>query len=333
MNKKCLGCGVLLQDNNSLIEGYTTSLNNDYCMRCFKMINYGEYEFVTKANEEYIKLLQKIGKKKDLVLLVVDVLNIPCNLTEVTKYFLNNKIILVINKKDTLPLSIKEEKIIDYFKKDITSFCDIVFVSGLKNYNLDNLMFSINKYKTSDNIYVVGNTNAGKSTLINKLIKDYSIDTPKITISPMPSTTLDEITIKLSSFNLIDTPGLVDDGNILNYVDTKVIKKISCKKEIKPRTYQIKENQSLILDNIIRIDYHEKDRNSFTFFISNDLDIKKLNSKNNNLLHELPFENIIVRAGKDLVIDGLGFIKIRDNCHISIYKNSKIKVFTRDNLI
>ena len=27
--KKCLGCGVLLQDENILQEGYTTSIEND----------------------------------------------------------------------------------------------------------------------------------------------------------------------------------------------------------------------------------------------------------------------------------------------------------------
>ena len=32
--KYCLGCGVKLQDENVLGEGYTTSLDNDLCQRC-----------------------------------------------------------------------------------------------------------------------------------------------------------------------------------------------------------------------------------------------------------------------------------------------------------
>ena len=31
--KKCMGCGVILQDENILQEGYTTSLENDICQR------------------------------------------------------------------------------------------------------------------------------------------------------------------------------------------------------------------------------------------------------------------------------------------------------------
>lgn len=37
MIKKCIGCGAILQDNNPLIEGYTTVLTNDLCKRCFRM--------------------------------------------------------------------------------------------------------------------------------------------------------------------------------------------------------------------------------------------------------------------------------------------------------
>ena len=58
MNRKvCQGCGILLQDENVLQEGYTTNLENDICQRCFRMKNYGEYQSVAKTNEEYMKIL------------------------------------------------------------------------------------------------------------------------------------------------------------------------------------------------------------------------------------------------------------------------------------
>ena len=59
--KRCAGCGVLLQDENILQEGYTTNLENDLCQRCFRMKNYGEYQVVTKSNEEYIEILKSVG--------------------------------------------------------------------------------------------------------------------------------------------------------------------------------------------------------------------------------------------------------------------------------
>ena len=55
--KTCMGCGVKLQDENVLQEGYTTSLDNDICQRCFRLKNYGEYQMVTKSNDEYLEIL------------------------------------------------------------------------------------------------------------------------------------------------------------------------------------------------------------------------------------------------------------------------------------
>ena len=73
--KHCQGCGVLLQDENVLQEGYTTSLENDLCQRCFRMRNYGEYKVVVKSNEEYLQIIEMVAKTKDLVLYVTDLLN------------------------------------------------------------------------------------------------------------------------------------------------------------------------------------------------------------------------------------------------------------------
>ena len=333
MNKKCLGCGITLQDNNILIEGYTTDIRNDYCKRCFKMKNYGEYEFVTKSNEEYIELLKNIGKTKSLVLYVVDLLSIPNDLNKIKEYLKNNKIILVLNKKDALPLSIKDEKIINYFKEQELDFLDYVVISASKNYNLDKLMSLIKKYRVYKDVYVVGNTNAGKSTLINKIISNYSIEEGKITISPMPSTTLSEIKIPIKDYYLIDTPGLVDDGNLLNFSDSKMIKKISPKKEIKPRTYQLKKGQSLIIEDFLRIDYLEGEKNSFTIFMSNDLNVKRINSKRHDNLKDLSVREFNTKFNNDLVINGLGFIKIVFETKLNIYLDKDIDVWSRKSLI
>ena len=58
--KICIGCGAKLQDQNISLEGYTGNIENDICSRCFRMKNYGEYQVVTKSNEEYLKILKGI---------------------------------------------------------------------------------------------------------------------------------------------------------------------------------------------------------------------------------------------------------------------------------
>ena len=173
--------------------------------------------------------------------------------------------ILVLNKIDVLPKSVKEEKIVNYLKSKDINFEEVIVISANKNYNIDYLLKRIKYYQTSKNVYVVGHTNAGKSSLINKLIKNYSDKEQELTMSPLPSTTLNVVTIEINDhLTLIDTPGLVDSGSILNQLDEKMMKKISPKKEIKPRTYQIRKGQSIVIEDLIRIDYVEGEKNSFT---------------------------------------------------------------------
>ena len=334
MNKYCLGCGVRLQDNNVLLEGYTNDISKDLCKRCFRLKHYGEYEMVTKSNDEYIEIIKNVGKTKSLVLYVVDLISIPQDLGKIKEYLKNNKIILVLNKKDMLPLSVTDKKIMEYIKslyEDL--FVDVVVVSANKNYNLDKLMKVIKKNRVYKNVYVVGNTNAGKSTLINKLIANYSIDTSLITISSMPSTTLNEIKIPFKDFFLIDTPGLVSSHNIINYIDEDNIKKLSSQKEIKPRTYQIKRGQALIFEDFLRIDYIEGDKNSFTVFASNNINVKRINGNRHETLKNLSRKEITLKYHEDIVIEGFGFIKTILEGKVYVYVDKDVSVFTRKSMI
>ena len=333
--KRCEGCGVALQDQNVLQEGYTTNLENNLCQRCFRMKNYGEYQVVTKSNDEYIEILKEVGKTKDLVIYVTDLLNIEKNINQI-RTIIPNKMILVLNKMDVLPKSVKEEKLKKYLMNDDdNSFEEIIVISTEKNYNIDYLLKRIKFYQTSRNVYVVGHTNAGKSSLINKLIKNYSDKTQELTMSPLPSTTLNMVNIEINDYlTLIDTPGLVDVGSILNHVSAEMVKKISAKKEIKPRTYQLRKNQSIIIEDLVRIDYVEGERNSFTLFISNDLKVRRLLNLFNN--SELKDKNKItynMKYDEDLAISGLGFVKIVDKGVINVYIDKDVDTFTRKSLI
>ena len=332
-SKKCSGCGVFLQNENMTQEGYVLNLEDDLCQRCFRMKNYGEYQVVAKSNEEYLDIIKSVGETKDLVLYVTDLLNIEKDLLEIRK-LLSNKMILVLNKKDVLPKSVKEEKLIHYFEEMNINFEDIIVISVEKNYNIDYLMSRIKVNQTSKNVYVVGHTNAGKSTLINKLIKNYSENTQELTMSPLPSTTLNTVSIILNDYlTLIDTPGLVDARSLVNYVDKDMLKKISPKKEIKPRTYQLRKNQSIIIEDILRIDYKEGEKNSFTLYISNDLKTKRFINHNHQDLKDLSKTTYEMKYDEDIVINGLGFIKIVNRGVVDIYLDQNIESFVRKSLI
>jgi len=333
MIKKCIGCGSILQTKDITNDGYVREENYEVstlCERCFKIRNYGEYKVVEKSNKDFIPILENIGKTNDLVILVVDLFNVSNNLEQIKKY-MNNDILLVLTKRDILPLSVYDEKLKSYFEKLNMNVIDTVLISSMKNKNFDELMDKIYKYKKSDNVYVVGYTNAGKSTMINKIIYNYFNKDIEITTSMLPSTTLNSIEIKLSdSLTIIDTPGILNEGDLSNFVDIKTLKKITPKKELKPITYQIKSSQSIIVDDIARIDI--TDNNSVTLYLSNALNIERTFTPKDKLsnLEKYDFD---INDNQDIVISGLGFLKFVKKGHIVIYSLPNIDIFVRDNLI
>ena len=330
--KYCLGCGVKLQDENVLSEGYTTSLDKEYCQRCFRIKNYGEYQVVTKSNDEYLEILKSVGETKDLVLYIADLLNIEEDINKIRE-IIPNKMILVLNKRDVLPKSVKDEKIIEYFNKYDNEFSKVIVISSEKNYNIDYLLKQIKLYQTTNNVYVVGHTNAGKSTLINKLLRNYSTSDRELTISPLPSTTLNTVEIEINEYlTLIDTPGLIDSGSIVNYISDDDFKKINPKKEIKPKTFQVKKGQSIIVDKFFRIDYVEGEKNSFTFYVSNNLKVRRISNRHDDL-KDLQKRTYDIGYNEDLCINGLGFVKMVNKGTVNIYLDSRVSTYKRNNLI
>ena len=263
----CLGCGSKLQSIDSSKEGYIreNNISSKLCERCFRIRNYGEYKTVVKDNNDFEPILKKIGTTNSLVILVIDLFMMNKDFDVLTKN-LNNDILLVFTKRDVLPKIVNDQKFIEYAKNLGIDYKDIVITSSNKNYGLDLLMEKINQYKKDKNVYVIGYTNAGKSTLINKIIYNYSNLDRTITTSILPSTTINSVEININDdLTLIDTPGLIDNNSLINIVDVKMLKRILPNKEIKPITYQIKSKQTIFVDELVRIDLNDK--NNLIFYL------------------------------------------------------------------
>ena len=325
MIKKCTGCGIILQTEDINKEGYTENIDNELCLRCFKLKNYGEYKAVTLNNKDYTDILNSIPKDA-LVVYLTSLLNI--NLEYINKF---NNVILVLTKKDLLPKSVQDYKLINYISNITNNYLDIEIISSIKNYNLDSLLNKIKKYnKSNKEMYFVGMTNSGKSTLINKLTKNYTDKQLEVTTSLYPSTTLNKIEINLDNLKIIDTPGLLNEGSILNSLSLKEIKKITPKKEIKPRSYQLKGKGSLVIEDYIRLDYYTD--NNITIYIANNLNITKM-THNNPKLKECKKITFNLEKDKDIVIEDLCFIKFTKKGKVDIYTKYDINIYERNNLI
>ena len=324
MIRKCIGCGIELQSENKDKIGFVQNEKQELCERCFKLKNYGEYQPVNLNNNDFQKIIDTIPANS-LVIYVTSLLNL--NLDYLYKF---KNVLIVLTKKDLLTKSTKDYKIINYIKKNYHNYLDIEVISSIRNYNLDNLFKKIKKYGNRKPIYFVGLTNSGKSTLINKIIKNYADNNKEITTSLYPSTTLNIINIKIGNLKIIDTPGLLGEKSIINSLTSNEIKRITPKKEIKPRNYQLKGETSLLIDKYIRLDTHIND--NIAVFLSNNLKIIKVGKDNQKFKKNYKY-SVTIQKNQDIVIEDLCFIKFQKEADIEIYSPYQINILKRDNLI
>ena len=156
MIKKCTGCGVELQTENKEKEGFVEDINNKLCTRCFKLKNYGEYKEVSLDNEDFTKILKEIPKES-LVVYLTSLLNINLDYLE----NLNN-VILVLTKKDLLPKSVQDYKLINYIKNITNNYLDIEIISTIKNTVWDNCLFVAPILESNPNSFFLSITEIAK---------------------------------------------------------------------------------------------------------------------------------------------------------------------------
>ena len=310
MNKKCLGCGVTLQNTNEEAPGYTKSLDMDYCMRCFRLIHYREFLKLPVSYDE-TKILNCIEKKKGFVFYFVDFLNI-CKETLDHYHRIKAPKMLVISKSDIIPKSIYLKKVKDWLQQEFGVKEQILFINQTSKQSKKKIL-EIMENREEKRFYFLGITNAGKSTFLNGLLDMLEEENRHIAVSEMPDTTLDFIEIKLSIGTIYDSQGFS-----YHYLDTEdaLIRVANNKIEIKPVTYQMKENESLILENLIRINSNKK--NSITFFGSANLKLQKVYENNIRLKNSYKIV-LDVPNNSQLVLKGIGFFYIKQACELTIY--------------
>ncbi|MER2256195.1 MAG: ribosome biogenesis GTPase YqeH, partial [Priestia megaterium] len=282
---QCVGCGVEIQTERPNELGYApkSALEKEaiICQRCFRLKHYNEVQDVSLTDDDFLKILNGIGQTDGLVVKVVDIFDFNGSwLPGLHRFVGNNKVLLVGNKADLLPKSIKKNKLIHWMKREAKELglksVDVFLMSAQKGQGIREIAEAIEHYREGKDVYVVGCTNVGKSTFINAIIKEVTGEKDIITTSQYPGTTLDMIDIPLDNgASLYDTPGIINHHQMAHYVDKRDLKLISPKKEIKPKVYQLNEGQTLYFGGLARLDYVQGGRKSLTCYVSNDLHIHR----------------------------------------------------------
>lgn len=360
---RCFGCGAIIQSKDEKKIGFVpkNALNNEsiLCKRCFRLKNYHELQKTSLTSDDFLNILQKIGDQNCLVVYLIDLFDYNGSLINGLPRHLNNNDILVVgNKRDILPKSLKDIKITHWLRRQLKEIgikpVDVVLSSGVKNYNLDLLIDKINEYRHGRDVYIVGVTNVGKSSLINALLKHYGAGSDNlITTSEFPGTTLDLIEIPLDDKSyLYDSPGIINNHQMAHLVKDEDLKMIIPKSELKPINFQLNDQQSLYFAGLARMDFIKGKHTSFTCYFPKLIKIHRTKLEKSDSLYnrhltlkpeietikdinEMKIYDFKLPDYKvDLVISGLGFVSVNcSNARIKIHVPKGVGVFIREALI
>lgn len=363
----CSGCGVKLQHDHPERPGYTpkSAMSREpvICQRCFRIKHYNEMSSIALDEDDFLRVLNRIGTASGLIVHIVDLFDLEGSLIGGLHRFTgNNPIVLAANKIDLFPKNVNRNRILNRVQKQVKEAGlkpqEIVLCSARRSDGFDRLIEVLRRRPKGTDIYVVGATNVGKSTLINRLIRDYSDLDAELTVSRYPGTTLDMVHIPLDDGNaIIDTPGIVYKFRLTEIVDKADLAAITPDKKIKPLVYQLNERQTLFFGALVRFDFVKGERQSFTCYVSGGFKVHRTKlEKADDLYQEHKGEllrpparerldglpewtrhaiRIPPGGPKDVLISGLGWIKANSSagCELVVHAPKGVKVIVRDPMI
>jgi ribosome biogenesis GTPase YqeH len=363
----CTGCGVALQSREPELLGYvpvgTADVRPVVCQRCYRIRNYNETSSITMDQEQFRRLLGSIAHRQALVVNIVDIFDFDGSLINgLQRYVGQNTIVLVVNKIDLLPKVSNWNKIVNWVQRQAKEHglrvAEIVLCSAKKNIGFDRVVHAIAAHRQGRDIYVVGATNVGKSTLINRLIRDFSDLQSELTTSQYPGTTLDLVKIPLDDGKqIIDTPGIVYTHRLTEIAPKSDLKKLIPDRQLKPMVYQLNDKQTLFFGGYARFDFVSGARQSFTCYLSQAIPIHRTKLERADELYEehagemlappvkseldaLPHWvkhhfHIPKGADDDVLISGIGWVHMngKAGAHIVVHAPKGVKVAMRRALI
>ncbi|XP_032411155.1 nitric oxide-associated protein 1 [Xiphophorus hellerii] len=215
----CSGCGALLHCAAADLPGFLPSekfkvlmaagkLGGATCQRCHLLTHHHKALHLQLTRDQYRDVVRRVRARKALVLLVVDLLDLPGSLVlDLPDLVGTNKQVVVLgNKVDLLPAD--APNYLQRLKRRLARCCqdagfgpqvaDLHLISAKTGFGLEALVSALQRsWSYKGDVFLVGGANAGKSTLFNALLEsDYCRSAAagalrRATISPWPGTTLE----------------------------------------------------------------------------------------------------------------------------------------------
>ena len=274
MVKKCIGCGIELQNTDSKALGYVVDMNMDYCQRCFRMTHYDAH-LVKDFIPDNEQILSDLASLKGQFLWIIDIFDLETSLrSSLSRFYAEHECIIILNKCDLLPHNINLDRLAQYVLgriRQINVRSQAILTRGIN----PDFVESLKSVTDPDQpLIMTGVANVGKSTIINELL-----GAQVATTNPYPATTMRINEIKGAGYHFYDSAGLWIAESMQACLNVDDLKKVVPARTVRPTVYQLEKGQSLSLGGLARIDLNVEGCSAVSY-LSNQLKVHRGKSAN-----------------------------------------------------
>lgn len=293
--RRCFHCGAVLQTKSSKEPGYileSTITNNKpdallYCNRCYskvKALNYSELDL--NLDEDLKKILKNATATDALLVWVVDLFHFSGTLNPtVVKIAKKLNVVVLGTKRDLFPRNVKNEQLIDFLNNrflevGINPIATHIF-GHESDINPKDLLDKLNDLRKGHDVYMVGSTMSGKTTIINKILTEYENKSKwaiATEIYPDTKAKVMEIPLSNSSF-FYELPGFGLQTSCWGRLDKDTQKALTPRKQINITQRTMIKGDTILVGNLVEFSEIKGKATIVRLYAAEGVEVKKVRTE------------------------------------------------------
>lgn len=262
---RCHNCGAILQSNSKKDPGFISKaiIENGvpkipYCNSCYeKMLTLNASNLDHDTDKDIIKILSDAVATDSLIVWMVDLFAFNGTLNpDVVKKVKKLNVVVVGSKRDLFPSTVTDSMLIRFLDERFSEVginpVSIILTGSEDKIDTDSLINTFKEQRKYRDVYLIGEVNSGKTTFINKFLKNYENKTKwqiKTELYPGTNSNVLEVPLSNSSF-LYELPDLSNSTSVCSKVEKDLVKLITPKKEVVMTRRFIGEGSAIIVGNL-----------------------------------------------------------------------------------
>ena len=296
---RCYHCGAILQCENEDEKGYiipeslhrATPIQIIYCDKCFETMKaFNNSELEQEVDKEVLKILDDACATDAYIIWVVDLFSFNGQLnSEIAKKVKKLNLTVVGTKRDLFPINMKDDSLVAYLTERFNEYG--IKPKSVKLYGSNNkanptddskgLIEAMNTARKGHDVYMIGNSTSGKTSIINKAMKGFENKTTrqiKTITYPGTSVSVLEIPLSRSSF-FYELPGISQTTSAQGRLEKDVIRQITPKKAIKVTNRMMSAGEALMVGSLATFEVIKGKTGSYRFYAAEGVEAKKVQCK------------------------------------------------------